>query len=102
MLKILQSTTAAPRLGLMLPLALAVLMPATAATTLKTLYSFTGVVDGAFPEAGVVLGSGGALFGTTSSGAFGWGGVYELVPNGTGGCNEVTLYSFTGTNGDGA
>lgn len=102
MLRILQTTTAAPRLGLILLLALAVLTPAPAATTLRTLYSFTGVVDGAFPEAGVVLGSGGTLFGTTSGGAFGWGGVYELVPNGTGGWNEVTLYSFTGTNGDGA
>jgi hypothetical protein len=43
---------------------------------LSTLYSFTGS-DGANPSAGVVVGSGGVLYGTTPSG---WGTVFSLTP----------------------
>jgi uncharacterized repeat protein (TIGR03803 family) len=79
------------------------------------LYSFTGMNgDGAFPKAGLIMDSSGNLYGTTpfggvtatSSGSCsgsgpppaGCGTVFKLDPSG----HETVLYSFTGTNGDGA
>jgi uncharacterized repeat protein (TIGR03803 family) len=79
------------------------------------LYSFTGMNgDGAFPTAGLIMDSSGNLYGTTpfggvtatSSGSCsgsgpppaGCGTVFKLDPSG----HETVLYSFTGTNGDGA
>ena len=61
---------------------------------LSTLYSFTGS-DGANPSAGVVVGSGGVLYGATPSG---WGTVFSLTPPTSpgGGWTPTTLYSFTG------
>ena len=57
------------------------------------LYSFSGGVDGAFPQASVMRDSAGNLYGTTSSGgASGAGVVYELDATG----HETVLYSFTG------
>src|ERR1700722_13136471 len=98
MLKILQTTTSASRLGLLL-LAAAVVLPCGAVTpTLSTLYNFTGLSDGSFPQAGLVISSSGVLYGTTSrGGASGWGSVFELIP-GSGGATwtEKTLYDFTG------
>jgi uncharacterized repeat protein (TIGR03803 family) len=97
MLKILQSTTVVSRLGILL-LALAIILPCRAAKTpiLATLYNFTDLADGSFPEAGLVLGNGGSLFGTTSSGGSGWGSVFELTPTKGGTWTETTLYNFTG------
>jgi len=75
-----------------------------AAPVLTTLYSFTGVQgDGRYPYAGVTLGSGGVLFGTTLLGtAYGSGTVFELTPPATtgGAWTETVLYAFSG--GDGA
>lgn len=104
MLKIPQ-TTSNTRLSGLLLLGLAVILPVKAANTvnpnvatLSTLYSFTDLKDGGFPEANLVLGTGGSLFGTASSSDFGlgWGSVFELTPIKTGGWTETTIYSFTG------
>jgi len=74
------------------------------------LHSFTPLIDGKYPEAGLVF-SGNALYGTTSSGGSAdRGEVFAVNADGTG---FTTLYNFTatvgnagynnlGTNGDGA
>jgi uncharacterized repeat protein (TIGR03803 family) len=66
---------------------------------LTSLYSFTGGNDGAYPEAGLVQGSDGNFYSTTSSGGMngGSGTVFEISTNGA----LTSLYSFTGGN-DGA
>ena len=71
---------------------------------LTNLYSFTGTNDGANPQAGVVQGSDGCFYGTTTQGGntnlnygYGFGMVFKVTTNGT----LTDLYSFTGTN-DGA
>jgi uncharacterized repeat protein (TIGR03803 family) len=62
------------------------------------LYSFTNGIDGATPDAGLVQGPDGNLYGTASAGgAFGMGTIFEISSNG----GFTALYSFTGTN-DGA
>jgi uncharacterized repeat protein (TIGR03803 family) len=86
--------------------------------TASVLYSFTGTSgDGAYPEAGVVLGKNGALYGTTTNGGAvssacppsffsigGCGTVFELTPPSApgGAWTETVLHSFSGQNGDGA
>src|SRR3984957_20496932 len=76
------------------------------AWTEKVIYRFTSENgDGNQPLGKLVLGPGGALYGTAEDGgAFGYGTVFELKPPaGRGGLwSETTLYSFTGQNGDGA
>jgi uncharacterized repeat protein (TIGR03803 family) len=62
--------------------------------TKKTLYRFTGGADGNIPLAGLVSDSNGNLYGTTlGGGAFGFGTVFELTPDGT----ETVLFSFQQT-----
>lgn len=66
------------------------------------LHAFTGAPDGSSPEAGVILGAGGNLYGTTTAGgsgcsSYGCGSVYQLEPTG----QESVLYSFTGGTTDG-
>jgi uncharacterized repeat protein (TIGR03803 family) len=65
------------------------------------LKSFTGSGgDGAYPEAGLILGQDGVLYGTTSSGgASNSGTIFKLAVNGSG---AGVLWSFSGANGDGA
>jgi uncharacterized repeat protein (TIGR03803 family) len=63
------------------------------AQTESVLYSFTGTSDGSFPTSSLTLNNGN-FYGTTSSGGLGFGTVFELSPNGTGGWTETTLYSF--------
>jgi uncharacterized repeat protein (TIGR03803 family) len=64
------------------------------AQTESVLYNFTGTPDGANPYGGLTL-NGGNFFGTTyAGGLYGFGTVYELVPNGSGGWTESVLYSF--------
>lgn len=71
---------------------------------LSTLYNFPGSPGGAYPEGGLVLGTNNALFGTTFSGGSGWGTVFELSPPAMPGglWTETTIYTFTGSGGDGA
>jgi uncharacterized repeat protein (TIGR03803 family) len=69
--------------------------------TQTVLHSFQGVSDGAFPEGGVILDQAGNLYGTTSAGGYsggsgGYGTVFELSPNGSGGWTETILYGFQG------
>jgi len=67
------------------------------------IYSFAGGSDGSGPSAGVVIGGGGMLYGTTVSGGAGacdggCGTVYSLVPpTSRGGVwTETVLYTFKG------
>jgi len=61
-----------------------------------SLYSFSGVPDGAFPEAVLVQGKDGNFYGTTSAGGvttngeFGFGTIFRISPSGT----YTSLYSF--------
>jgi uncharacterized repeat protein (TIGR03803 family) len=62
------------------------------------LYSFAGGTDGANPQAGVIFGADGNLYGTTSAGGSANAGtVFKLDAAG----HETVLYTFTG-GGDGA
>jgi uncharacterized repeat protein (TIGR03803 family) len=75
--------------------------------THQVLYSFVSSSnDGCGPTAGLIFDSAGNLYGTTAGGGFNCGGgcgtVFKLAPNSHGGWTESILYSFTGSNGDGA
>jgi uncharacterized repeat protein (TIGR03803 family) len=59
----------------------------------KTLYMFSGGSDGAYPSGALIADKKGNLYGMTAAGgAYGYGTVFELAPNGT----ESVLYSFAG------
>jgi uncharacterized repeat protein (TIGR03803 family) len=64
--------------------------------TLTILHSFNpSAGDGSYPQAGVVFGPDGNLYGTTYlGGTYGGGTVYTVTPSGTG--TETVLYNFTG------
>src|SRR5208282_5960449 len=65
---------------------------------LTSLYSFTGGNDGAYPYAGLVQGSDGNFYGTTSGGGTnGDGTVFQISTNRA----LTSLYSFTGGNDGG-
>jgi uncharacterized repeat protein (TIGR03803 family) len=61
---------------------------------LTNLYSFTGESDGAYPQAGLTLGSDGNFYGTAYLGGDGAGTVFKISSNGA----FKSLYSFTGAN----
>ncbi len=64
--------------------------------TVTNLHNFTGA-DGSYPIAGLVQGSGGNFYGTTSQGGTdGYGTVFEITPEG----GFKSLHSFNGTDGD--
>jgi len=78
----------------------------TPAGTLTTLYSFcaqSGCTDGGYPAAGLVQGTDGSFYGTTSAGGtsngcaphVGCGAVFKITPAGT----LTTLYSFCSQTG---
>jgi uncharacterized repeat protein (TIGR03803 family) len=68
----------------------------TSGGTLTTLYSFAGSSDGQAPTAGLVQGSDGNFYGTTSIGGNGPGGtVFKITPSGT----LTTLVTFDGSGG---
>ncbi len=66
----------------------------TPAGLLSNLYSFTGGADGGSPDAKLVPGADGTLYGTTSEGGAGSGTVFAISTNGV----FATLYSFSGGN----
>jgi uncharacterized repeat protein (TIGR03803 family) len=58
----------------------------------KVLYAFAGQSDGSGPYGGVIHDEKGNLYGTTSTGGTGYGGVvFEITPRG----REKVLYAFT-------
>jgi uncharacterized repeat protein (TIGR03803 family) len=65
------------------------------------IHSFAGGADGAYPQSGLTLGSGGAIYGTTDYGgggaacSGGCGTVYALTPSGSG-YGEQVVYAFQG------
>jgi uncharacterized repeat protein (TIGR03803 family) len=69
------------------------------AQTETVLYNFYYGSDGAYPIAHLTSDGAGNLYGTTCNyegGGPGYGTVFELSPNGSGGWKETVLYSFTG------
>jgi uncharacterized repeat protein (TIGR03803 family) len=71
--------------------------------TEATLHSFTPG-DGLHPTAGVVIGSGGVLYGSTvEGGSAGLGAVFSVTPPASPGgpWSETIIHSFTGSPGDG-
>ena len=78
--------------------------PASPASAWKetVLYSFSGS-DGAYPYAGVAIGKGEVLYGTTTAGAgTGYGNIYSLAPPSSAGNGWTfnSLYAFTGPDGN--
>ena len=77
------------------------LLPFTASAngqTLSVMHNFGAKVgDGNIPYASLIMDASGNLYSTAmEGGADGFGTVYRLSPNGIGGWDETTLYSFTG------
>src|ERR1022692_45616 len=87
----------------MLLAALVILMAragAAQATAYYTLYSFKGDPDGAQPQGAVVIGKGGALYGTTCIGGTSrLGTVFELTPTKGVPWKETVLHNFSGPDG---
>jgi uncharacterized repeat protein (TIGR03803 family) len=72
---------------------LGVVFSMTGAGTLSTIYNFRGTADGANPEAGLIQGSDGFLYGTTYGGGTSTSGtVFKIGTTGT----LTTLHYFTG------
>jgi len=66
----------------------------------KTLYTFTGGTDGAYLGANLTFDSAGNLYSTTNlGGAYGYGTVFQLTPNGDGSWSESVIHSFNGADG---
>ncbi len=78
------------------------LSPSSGGYTEKIIHYFFNLNSGATPEAPVVFDSAGNLYGTTyRGGAYGYGTIFKLAPNGSGGWVESPVHNFTG-NADGA
>ncbi len=61
-----------------------------------TLYTFTGTSDGYYPDIAGIDTKGDLWGGTEDGGSDGYGTLFELIPNGSGGYNYKHLYDFTG------
>jgi uncharacterized repeat protein (TIGR03803 family) len=68
------------------------------AATLTTLFSFS-CTDQGIPHAGVTIGDGPVLYGTTANGDANQGTVYALTPSPSGGWTETTIHSFQDVDG---
>ncbi|MFZ0320243.1 MAG: choice-of-anchor tandem repeat GloVer-containing protein [Candidatus Sulfotelmatobacter sp.] len=78
------------------------LTPAKAGKWTETILHNFNFTDGISPNAGVIFDASGNLYGTTlSGGAYGYGTVFEMTPQGSGGWNETVLYNFNGQNSTG-
>ena len=81
----------------------ALVLPVTlSAQTYTVLHNFA-YQDGIWPQAGVILGPHGQIYGTTwQGGESGFGTVYELAPPTSpgGAWSEVTIHSFSGPDGE--
>jgi uncharacterized repeat protein (TIGR03803 family) len=86
----------------MILIAILMLAPgAWAQSKYKTLYTFKGGTDGAYPTASLVLDQAGNLYGTTSGGGtHNAGTLFTLIPNSDGSWKEKVLHRFkSGTDG---
>jgi len=77
------------------------LQPGSKGWTESVLYTFKGHPDGANPEARVIFGKSGNLYGTTPNGGWrycliGCGTIFKLTPKSGGGWQETVLYHFNG------
>jgi uncharacterized repeat protein (TIGR03803 family) len=63
----------------------------TSSGQLKLLHAFSRKFDGANPVSGLIQGTDGAFYGTTSDGAFGCGTIFRMSPLGF----LITLHAFT-------
>lgn len=91
--------------ALMIIIALTLVLPpgAGAQVKYKTLYSFKGGSDGAFPTASLIFDTAGNLYGTAAGGGdvacgpgYGCGVVFKLSRNTQGTWTKTVIYSFTG------
>jgi uncharacterized repeat protein (TIGR03803 family) len=70
------------------------------AQTESVIYTFTGGSGGSSPYGSLVADTSGNLYGTAENGgAKGFGVVFELSPNGSGGWNQTVVHSFVGSDG---
>lgn len=70
--------------------------------TETVIHAFTGGTDGSGPGSGLAIDAAGNLYGTTPiGGSFGFGVVYQMVPNGDGTWSFNVLHEFTGGNDGG-
>jgi uncharacterized repeat protein (TIGR03803 family) len=78
------------------------LTPSTSGYRERTLHAFGEFKgDGAFPFAGLILGPGGSLYGTTLTGGINdHGTVFALAPVGAGQYHETVLFRFEGNEGE--
>ena len=74
-----------------------IVIPSAWSQTLTTIYSFSGLADGASPAAGLLPDAAGNLYGTTTAGgsAGGFGTIFKIDVAG----NETVLHSFNQTDG---
>jgi uncharacterized repeat protein (TIGR03803 family) len=88
--------------GAVLPIVITVillLLPcAWAASKHKTLYKFTGGLDGNTPAGDLIFDAAGNLYGTTALGGNGYGVVFKLAPTASGRWRQTVLYRFKGGN----
>ncbi len=71
-------------------------------SVLHTFCAIEGCSDGASPEAGLTIGAGGHLYGTTQAGGRAFGGVaFRMTPNSDGSWTEDVLHSFGQNSQDG-
>jgi len=89
-----RAATLALTIAVVFAMMIALTQPAPA-QNFKVIYNFTGGLDGANPWAGLTMDRAGNFYGTTISGAAGWGTVFKLHPAGSG-VLLSTLHTFQG------